>query len=127
MKSYSFQCRCVACLENWPPFDQLQTLYDIRFCECEHHTALSRRISITACRFCRFKRDLAVSLKTIHDKLVTDQPFHRIADGLKQDVAAAIDLFQSLEGIEVYLIKEYVELYRLFCRCIEISRNVDVN
>lgn len=124
MKNYSFQCKCVACLENWPPFEQLQSMYDIRFCECEHHNAFSRRLSVIGCRFCRFKRDLAVSLKCIRDTLETDKPFYQIAENLKKDVSEAMDLFQSVEGIEVYLIKEYVELYRLFCRCVEIAGNV---
>lgn len=127
MKNYSFQCRCVACVEHWPSFNQLRSLYDIRFCECEHHDALSRRVSVIECRFCRFKQDLAIALKTIREKLLADVPFYRVADRLKRDVAQAIDLFQSLEGIEVYLIREYVELYKLHCRCIEIPRNVHIN
>lgn len=125
MKNYSFQCRCVACLGNWPPFEELQSLYDVRFCECEHHNALSRRISISGCRYCRFKRDVAISLKNIREKLISEQSFHQIAENLKLEVAEAMDLFQNLEGIEIFLIKEYVELYRLYCRCIEIPKNIN--
>lgn len=126
MKSYSFQCRCVACIENWPTFDHLQTVYDVRFCECDHGNAFARRLSVTACRFCRFKRDLAISLKKIRDNFgrPAEVPFHHIVDNLKTIISHAMDLFQSLDGIEVHLIKEYVELYRLYCRCIEIPRNI---
>lgn len=126
-KSYSFQCRCVACEENWPSFQYLQSVYDIRFCECEHHNALYRRISITGCSFCRFKHDLALSLRTIRDRLASGRPFLSIVENLRLDIVEAMDLFQSLEGIEVHLIKEYVELYRLFCQCIEIAGNMTFN
>lgn len=81
-------------------------------------------MSVSACRFCRFKRDLAISLKNIRDRLGAQVPFHRIVDDLKTMLSHAMNLFQSLEGIEVHLIKEYVQLYRLYCRCIEIPANV---
>ena len=125
-KNYSFECRCVACRENWPSFEYLQSIYETRFCECEHHDALSRRISITGCTFCRFKRDLAVALKTVRDRLVSNMPFDNVIENLKLDIVEAMDLFQSLAGIEVHLMKEYVELYRLYSRCIEVASNDSV-
>lgn len=100
-------------------------MYDIRFCECEHHNALCRRISITECTFCRFKHDLALSLKTIRDRLAFERPSVNAMENLRLDIIEAVDLFQSLEGIEVHLIKEYAELYRLFCLCIEVAGNVN--
>jgi len=123
LKSYSFQCRCVACRENWPPFEYVQSIYETRFCECEHHDALSRRISITGCSFCRFKRDLAAALKTVRDRLTSNMPFDNVIENLRLDIVEAMDLFQSLAGIEVHLMKEYVELFRLYSRCIEIAGN----
>ncbi|XKL65210.1 hypothetical protein PGB90_005296 [Kerria lacca] len=106
MKNYSFQCRCVACLGNWPPSKN-----------CSRY--------MIGCRYCRFKRDVAISLKNIREKLISEQSFHQIAENLKLEVAEAMDLFQNLEGIEIFLIKEYVELYRLYCRCIEIPKNIN--